>query len=130
MTLRLNSITFNHAPQIPGIRQGDLVTIKCHEPANAMKGWRAILRGPALLLISPPGWMPGRPPHDWDPKGACTMHEVARSNCYLHWSGTEVDSEEILKGKFVSPPFGPEAKPPEVIFTAAPVLDPSQIGDP
>jgi len=101
--MKLKAITFEKAPMIPGLRAGDMITIKCDEPSDAMKGWRAMLRGPALFLVSPPGWAPN------DRAGApglpCRVHEIARSQCYLHWEGPDNFDEKSI-AKYTSEPFG------------------------
>jgi hypothetical protein len=104
MAIKLASITFQHAPRIPGLRSGDIVTIECENPSGSMRGWRALLRGPSLFLVSPPGWNP----RDQDRVGKfgdpTLIHEVPRATCYFHWIGEDKDVEKVAK--FDSPPFG------------------------
>lgn len=49
-------------------------------PIDSVLGWRVLVRGPAVILISPDG------------RG----HEVARSACWLSWdSGTATDYDKL-----------------------------------
>lgn len=104
--LKLEKITFIKICAIPGIRAGDLSELRCDNPAEVWRGWRVALRGASVILISPRGWMPGRRPAEWDPADPAVIHEVPRSNCIMHWTGLDQDVEDIVKGKFISPPLG------------------------
>lgn len=133
--LKLTSVTFENAPRIPGVRPGDMTTITCENPSTPLVGWRAILRGAALFLVSPKGWKTGKPASEWDPEGPSMIHEIPRIHCFFHWEGEQADIDAaITKGKFESPPFGPPAStllsaslPSKGILAQ---LDPSQMGDP
>ena len=133
MTLKLDSITFETAPRLPGIRPGDMSTIDCENPNTPLIGWRAMLRGGPLFLVSPKGWKPGSKAPDWDPNGPAVIHEVARSHCFFHWSGSVEDIDTIAKGKFETPPFGKvlpvSVQPTEGKRGILSQLDPSQMGD-
>lgn len=108
MALKLYSITFEKSPRIPGLRPGDMITIECENPIGAMKGWRALLRGPSLFLVSPPGWKPNTISTGSQFGEPSLIHEVPRSSCYFHWVGDDADVDKV--GKFSTPPFGkPEA---------------------
>lgn len=67
---------------------GSLGNVVCDRPAHNMRGWRILLRGPAVLLVSPPGWEPGvAPPMR---KGtAVAIYELPRSQCVLRWEGAD-----------------------------------------
>lgn len=130
MPLKLISITFEHAPKIPGVRSGDMTTVNCYEPSDALRNWRVIMRGPSLFFVSPAGWWPGRNPSEFDPKGPCRVHEVPRASCYLHWTGSDSDIDAVIvKGKFESPPFAREPEPTPAPERILDKLDPSQLGD-
>lgn len=114
--MKIKSITFDRSPRIPGLRAGDLVTVECENPPEALKDWRVILRGPTLFLISPIGWC-GKPRSQWDTKaGPVTVAEVPREHCCLQWTAdNEADIETVLKGgRFdAQPPLGWKPAPPE-----------------
>ena len=126
--MKLVSICFAQAPRIPGLRPSAFSSIECDNPHEQLKHWRVSLRGPAVFLISPPGWMTGRRSHEWDPKGARVIHEIPRANCYLQWSGDEGAVDMIVKGKYESEPFG---GPIQVRAEPAPEpeIDPKDLGD-
>lgn len=129
--MKLMAITFDRAPRIPGVRPGDLSTVDCSNPTAALKGWRFLLRGPSVFFVSPPGWMTGRPPHDWNPKGDCSVHQVPMADCFLHWSGDPAEIDTVLtKGKFDSPAFGSELPVQEPPVSLLSKLDKKDIGDP
>ncbi len=121
MTLRLTGITFKHAPNIPGLRPGDMIAIQTDNPPDSLKGWRALVRGSSLFLISPDGWSKDanarRNAKPGDPNVFC---QVPMSLCFLHWSGVPADVDSIAK--FTSPPF--EAPKP-----AVPVEDQALVPD-
>ncbi len=103
--IKLQSITFENAPKLPGLRPGEMTTLKLEEPNDNLVGWRAILRGSVLFLVSPAGYKIGGKASERDASGPCTIHEVPRSNCYFTWVGAVDDLAGMLKG-FESPPFG------------------------
>lgn len=92
--MKLIEIMFQNAPRLPGVPARDLTAIKIANPPGAMVGWRVALRGASVFFISPPGWKPssGMP----DTK-ECTIHEVPRLNCFLHWSGVPEDITNVAK---------------------------------
>jgi hypothetical protein len=130
--MKLVSITFETAPRIPGIRPGDMVTIKCDQPEGAMRGWSVSIRGASVFFISPPGWKQGETHSQWDKRKNPVMHEVPRSGCYFQWDGVRDEIDAFMKsGKYDSAPFGtpfdqPAEEPPKSILGQ---LDPSQMGD-
>lgn len=130
MTLKLKSITFANTPKFPGLRQNDVVTIQCLKD-GPLRGFRASVRGPAVFLISPPGWDRDQSPSRWDPKGPVTIYEVPRAECAFQWEGMPADIDTILKGKYESPPFGlPEFEPVSPMIENGALTPPqSQLGD-
>jgi hypothetical protein len=66
---------------------GSLGNIRCEAPDHKMRGWRVSVRGPAVFLISPPGWAADVPPPRRDPKGPSQVFEIARAACVLRWEG-------------------------------------------
>ncbi len=131
--MKLVSITFESAPRIPGIRPGDMSTIKCAQPEGAMRGWRVAIRGASVFFISPAGWEQGKTFMQWDPKKAPTIHEVPRASCFFQWDGFPDEIDALMKsGKHDSEPFGAAFEKPVVEEAPKSILaqlDPSQMGD-
>lgn len=129
--LKLNKITFDRTPRIPGLRSGDLSEMDCDNPPVALKDWNVIVRAQAIFLVSPRGWInASQRPADRDPKGPVTIHEIPRASAFLHWSGDEADLEAVTKGaKYETGPLGP--KPPAIEPTRSILaqVPPSQLGD-
>lgn len=129
--LKLKTVTFDRAPKLPGIRAGDLSTLDCANP-GALEGWRIVLRGPAMFLVSPPGWTPNENrATKRDPKGPHVVHEIPRSDVYFQWTADAgEDVETVLKtGKWESEPLGFK---PVAVDADKPILaqiPPSQVGD-
>lgn len=57
-----------------------LRTIRVDRPVNTVIGWRILLRGPTVILVSSDG----------------TAYEFARSACVIVWSGS-VDPNDYAK---------------------------------
>lgn len=104
--MKLKEITFREAPRIPGIRPGALSSLDCANPNTALLNWRALIRGPVVYFVSPPGFRPGINASDFDKSGPCLIFEVPRTQCYLQWAGTPEEIAGVQK--FDTPPFGPE----------------------
>lgn len=69
---------------------GSLGNVVCDRPPNQLRGgWRFLLRGPAVFLVSPPGWAPGLSINQRDVKGPSTVYEIARTRCVLRWEGVD-----------------------------------------
>ncbi len=130
MTIKLVSITFENAPRVPGVRPGDMSTIQCENPNQTLVGWRAVIRGAMLFLVSPKGWKPGSKTHEWDASEPAVIHEIPRTHCFMHWEGELADIDAVLaKGKFETPAFGPVTPVIAPGKSLLAQLDPSQIGD-
>lgn len=84
--VRLLSITF---PAMPG-GLGHLGPVdSANPPARLTGGWSVSIRGGAVFLVSPKGWIIGKTIHEWDRDGARTIFEVARPACALTWSADD-----------------------------------------
>ena len=71
---------------------GNVGNIVIDRPDNRMQGWRIFVRGPAVLLVSPPGWSQGLARALWSGT-AVSIYEIDRRNCVLRWEGLdEIDS--------------------------------------
>ncbi len=68
---------------------GNLSNIICDLPDHRVRGWRILLRGPAVFLVTPPGWKPGLPAPARDSAGPITVYEVPRSQCVIRWEGVD-----------------------------------------
>lgn len=137
--MKLEKITFKNTPRLPGVSAGAMTTIDTEKPVGQMRGWRLVVRGAAVFLISPPGWEGGKTHLQWDRKGASVICEIPRSDVYFHWKGHRDALDAYAKSnRFESEPFGVPFEYPEE--SAAPAgappggflsgLDPSQVGDP
>lgn len=133
MPVKLTGFSFGITPRLPGLRQSDIVSVECDNPAPPMKDWRVIVRGQSVFFVSPPGWNNATKttPQDRDPKGPVVVHEVARTDVHLHWSSDENDAEAIAKAtnKFESMPLGWKPAP---IAPDKPILSQipaGQVGD-
>lgn len=130
---KLKAITFDKTPRIPGLRAGDMSTITCETPVGSLMGWYAVLRGPSLFLISPPGWHQNEEiRRSAKPDAPRQIHEIPRLDCYLHWSGSADDN--LLDNNYQSEPFGPaptapEAKPSLLDALSDVGVPPHEMGD-
>ncbi len=68
---------------------GSLGNVVCDRPPPQLHGWRIMLRGPAVFLVSPPGWMPGLSPNAREKDGPSTVYEIPRISCVARWEGIE-----------------------------------------
>lgn len=106
---KLVSITFMRCPPLPGLRPSDMQTIKCNEPAGALRGFKLKLKGALAMLISPPNWATGKPltgdiMEAYKNGGPQIIFEFARQQVCLQWEGSE---DEIVKVvDYASKPFG------------------------
>ena len=91
--MKLKSITF---PDIPTL--GNLGHITIADPPDKLRGWTVAVRGPAVFLISPRGWSPGKALAVCDRDGEQTAFEVPRSDCRFAWSDPKaVDVVAVAK---------------------------------
>ena len=119
--MRLVTISLNALPRLPGMRPGDLITIDCDKPNDAMRDWKFVIRGQSAYLVSPPGWVRDRGTAR-DPKGAVTAYgPLPMNNISLQWQATADELETLYKNaKWESPPFGWTPAP---IDNTRPLLD-------
>lgn len=127
--MKLAGLSFNAIPRMPGMRAGELATIDCAKPGDALLGWRISIRGQQVFFISPPGWSRGDLQKQRPSNGSITVFETSRAEVTFHWTGAADEAEAILKGgKYDSEPMGP----PPVLAADKPLLSQvpsSQIGD-
>lgn len=84
--------------------------IVCDSPPVSLKGWRVLVRGPSLMLLSPHGWRPENKnaPHDRDAKAPCVAFAVARSQVVECWAW-DVGEKVVAPMEHDSPPmYSPE----------------------
>lgn len=130
--MKLASLSFKAIPRLPGIRPGDLVTIECDKPPEALKGWRVSIRGQQVFLISPPGWDRDRSIKVRDANGPATIFEIPRAEVLFVWSCAADEVEMVLKGgKHDSEPFGPPPAPMTIDAEKSILaqIPPNEIGD-
>jgi hypothetical protein len=90
-------------PSLPIL--GSLGNIVCADPNFKVRGFRVAIRGPAVFLVSPPGWVVGHPLASFDAKGPRRVIEVPRSECVLQFECDDLESIDKLQ-RFDAPPMG------------------------
>jgi hypothetical protein len=85
-------------PQLP-LGLGNTGEFRCSDPPNALVGWRILVRGPAVFLVSPTGWAAGLARALMDPKGKRRTIEVPRVQCVLVWDGEDVAKLQSFDGE-------------------------------
>lgn len=78
-------------PDLPILRSQS--HFNCDAPPEILRGWSVKVRGRAVFLVSPPGWLPGQP-------AAIRKHGERRifgpleagTDCVLQWEGDDVDA--------------------------------------
>lgn len=92
---KLISITFLPLPMFHG---RSLTLVRCQAPEPSLLGWRLSLRGPTVWLISPPGWVYGKPREALAQKGSRTAYSVPTASCILRWEiGAMEDVDKLSK---------------------------------
>jgi hypothetical protein len=91
-------------------------------PPNNLRGWSVKVRGRAVFLVSPPGWEPGKPLANLDPKGARrTVGPLeAGKECVLFWEGGDVDAVAKYDGDPMGAPLEPVLSDEEIERATAP----------
>lgn len=85
---RLTAITFlTDTPKGLGSTQ----RIEVDRPFGTVVGWTISVRGPAVFLVSPPGWKSDVSPALRNHAGPRTVFEIPRSDCHLEWSFSAED---------------------------------------
>lgn len=100
-TLKLLSVTLP-VDKPPSMRMTR--TIDCAMPVDDHIGWSIKVRGPAVILVSPPAVN----------TGARRMFEFARTACSLIWSSTDIDDVDRVQ-KHDTPPLSRPDVVPEAI---------------
>jgi len=132
--LKLSGITFDRVARIPGIRAGDLTTLRLDDYNNGpLLGWRVIVRKGAIVFVSPPGWTSATAtePTRRNLLGPCEIHEVPRADVFLHWTGDEEAIAQVANGGVVyeSKPLGWKPAPVESDKPILAQIPVAQIGD-
>ena len=90
---RLTAIVFlSEAPMGLGSTQ----RIEVDRPHGGAVGWTIGVRGPAIFLVSPAGWVQGQAEALRDPAGPRKVFEIPRSDCHLEWRFA--NDEDALAG--------------------------------
>lgn len=80
---------------LPGLRAGATLTINIGD--GPFKDWRVHVRGPAVFLVSPPGFKIGTPPNEWAGSDR-RVYEIPRAHCYLGWQlGPTEKLDDVVK---------------------------------
>lgn len=132
--MKLKTITFKQTPRLPGLRADAVTSIDLDNVPSALAGWNILVRGPVLVLVSPPGWtkQTATSPTQRDSKGPMEVHVIPTSDAYLHWIvNTTEELDTIAKGgvKHETGPIG--IKPVAVDATKAILaqIPAGQVGD-
>jgi len=124
--MKLKAIQFNTPPTFPPLPLRGGRIFECQEPHGTLRGFRCIIRGSSLFLVSPPGWKVGA--HEAklvdgsyvvgdDPKAARTAFEVPRAECEFSWTfepgedPVEALSNFAKAGRYESEPFDKPSAP-------------------
>lgn len=84
---------------------GSLGNIVCDAPEHKLKGWKVDVRGPAVFLVSPPGWSPTPQPGERPTSGPVTVFEIPRIQCVMRWEGA--DSMDNAQKHATPPMYSP-----------------------
>ncbi len=102
MTTRLVSVQFKVQVPLLGIRDMDRCGV---DEENALKGWTISVRGAAVFLVSPPGWVRRGLPLTV----AKEQHvfELPRADVKLHWASDDAQTAiDKQVQRYDSPEFG------------------------
>src|SRR6266542_2292937 len=118
--MKLKAIQFNTPPTFRSLPLRGGMIIELQEPHDNLRGFRCLIRGSSLFLISPPGWRFGALSASFvdgahrcgdDPKAPRVAFEVPRAECDLQWIFEPGEDEvaalnDYLKaGRYESEPF-------------------------
>jgi hypothetical protein len=81
---------------------GNLSVITLDAPDHRLRGWKVCVRGPAVFLVSPPGWTATPTGGERPTTGPVTVIEVPRISCVMRWQ--DADSVDTAQ-KYDSPPM-------------------------
>lgn len=87
--MKLLSITALAGANVLGISAANTMTFRLDEPR--WRGWSFHVRGPSVIIETPPGWQRGTNVRAGSDRTLC---EIPRTQCYLEWrcsSGENVD---------------------------------------
>lgn len=91
-------ISINIEANLPVL--GSLGNQSCDNPGNRVRGWRICVRGPAVFLVSPPGWSPTPQAGERPTTGPITVVEVPRIHCIMRWEGVDaIDGAQKYDGQ-------------------------------
>lgn len=103
--MRLISIQF---PALPMFGNLGHVTIEDPSSKFEVRGFVVAIRGPAVFLVSPPGWTYRNQPIALLGSGPRRFFEVARADCIEQWEGLLEDVDAVTK--YTSGPIGTVAE--------------------
>jgi hypothetical protein len=81
---------------LPHLGTLGLINLAAAEPLTKLHGWSVAVRGPAVFLVSPPGWDGATPYYQLKPTGPVRVMEVPRAKCVLQW---EIDPPPHANGR-------------------------------
>lgn len=91
--MKLVSIQFPSLPMF-----GNLGHVRVDAPPHQVRQWIVAIRGPAVFLVSPPGWTTVNQPIASLPvTGPRRIFEVARALCVEQWEGSVEEVDAVTK---------------------------------
>ncbi len=118
--MKLKAIQFDRPPTFQGLPLRGDRSLECDSPHDLLRGFRLVVRGPSLFLVSPPGWRSGAGGAKLvdgmfqigdDPRAPRVAFETPRANAHLMWTfepGEEpaaMISDFAKKASYESEPF-------------------------
>jgi len=80
-------------PDLPILRSQS--HFNCATPPEILRGWSVKVRGRAVFLVSPPGWLPGQPaairPRNGERRTFGPL-EADGEKCVLQWEGDDIEA--------------------------------------
>lgn len=84
--MKLTAVTPITSVPILGIRPSMSNTTRIRPEDPMWAGWSISAKGPAVFIVSPPGWKLGTQQRDGTDRQVC---ELPRTHCVLEWSAAE-----------------------------------------
>lgn len=118
--MKLKAIQFDKPPTFPGLPLRSGLVLECDNPHDILRGFRAVIRGGSVFLVSAPGWRNGTGGARFvdgahmvgdDPRAPRQTFEIPRANVQLMWGhdpGEEPAAsiaDFMKKGFYESEPF-------------------------
>lgn len=110
--MKLVSITFKQTPRLSGLRADATSSLDIDNVQGSLYGWRILVRGPMLYLVSPKGWtkQTATQPRLRDKNGPRVVHAIPTADAYLQWLVDDNEIDAVTKGglKYDTDELGPK----------------------